>query len=53
MPGRVERRSPAALIVLRQLEVEALTVHARGDVADVRPGIEPGAQRTRRRMSAT
>src|SRR5262245_12374216 len=43
--GRVERRAPAALVVLRQLEVEALAVHPHGDVADAGPGVQPGAQR--------
>src|SRR5262249_27572597 len=46
--GRVERRAPAALVVLRQLEIETLTVHPHGDVADAGPGIEPGAQRVQR-----
>jgi hypothetical protein len=45
---RVERRAPAALVVPGQLEVEALTVHAHGDVADVGPGVEPAARRTER-----
>jgi ABC transporter substrate binding protein len=34
----------AALVVLSQLEVEALTVHSHGDVADAGPGVEPGAE---------
>jgi len=46
--GRVERGAPVSLMVLRQLEVEALTVHARGDVADAGPGVEPGAHRPER-----
>ena len=49
-PGRVERRAPSSLVVLRQLEVEieTLTVHPHGDVADAGPGVEPGAQRPER-----
>jgi hypothetical protein len=43
-PGRVEGRAPAALVVLGQLEVEALVVHAHGDVADAGPGVEQGAE---------
>src|SRR5262249_16341717 len=43
--GRVERRPPAALVVLRQLEVEALTVHPNSDVADAGPGVEPCVER--------
>src|SRR5262249_31921829 len=42
---RVERRAPASVVVLRQLEVEALAVRPRGDVADAGPGVEPGAER--------
>jgi hypothetical protein len=42
--GRVERRAPAAFVVLGQLEVEALAVHPDGDVPDAGPGVEPGAQ---------
>src|SRR5262249_11005874 len=45
MAGRVERRPPAALVVLGQLEVVPLAVHPDGDVADAGPGVEPGAQR--------
>jgi len=45
---RVERRPPAALVVLRELEVVALVRHADGDVADVSPGVEPGAERVER-----
>jgi len=37
---RVERGAPAALIVLGQLEVEALTVHPHRDSADTIPGIQ-------------
>ena len=55
-PGRVEGRAPPAIVVLRQLQVEPLAMHARGDVADARPRIEPGAVprvrgRTRRRAA--
>jgi hypothetical protein len=44
-PGRVERRAPAAHLVLRQLQVVALAVHPDGDVADAEPGVEPGPER--------
>jgi|SRR5215831_17987090 len=30
-PGRVERRAPPAVVVLRELEVDALAVHSYGD----------------------
>src|SRR5262249_45256426 len=43
--GRVEGRPPAALVVLGQLEVEALAVHPGSDAPDTGPGIEPGAKR--------
>src|SRR5262249_27442310 len=42
---RVERRTPAALVVLGQLKVVTLAVHADGDVADTGPGVEPCAER--------
>src|SRR5437867_11009231 len=41
---RVERRAPAALVVLSQLQIIALAVHPDGDVADAGPGVEPGPQ---------
>jgi hypothetical protein len=44
-PGRAERRSPAALVVARELEVKALASHADSDVADAGPGVEPGTER--------
>jgi len=44
-PRRVERRPPASVVVLRQLEVEAVPVHPDDDVADAGPGVEPGAER--------
>jgi hypothetical protein len=47
-PGRVERCAPAAVVVLRQLQIKALAVHADGDVADAGPGVEPGPQRPER-----
>jgi hypothetical protein len=47
-PARVERRSPATLVVLRQLQVEALAVHPDGDVADAGPGVERGAEPVQR-----
>jgi len=43
--GRVEGRPPAALVVLGELQVEALAVHARGDVAGAGLGVKPAAQR--------
>src|SRR5262249_20745402 len=46
--GRVEGRAPASVVVLGQLEVEALAVHPHGDVADAGPGVEPGAERPQR-----
>jgi hypothetical protein len=44
-PGRVEGRAPAALVVARELEIEALARHPHGDVPDPGPGVEPGAER--------
>src|SRR5262245_842646 len=41
----VERRPLAALVVLGQLEVVALTVHSHGDAPDAAPRVEPSAQR--------
>ena len=56
-PCRVERRAPASVVVLSQLQIEALTVHPDGDVADAGPGVEPGREaptaRGRRRASST
>jgi hypothetical protein len=43
-PARVERRPPAAFVVLRQLEVVALARHADRDPANAGPGVEPGAE---------
>src|SRR5262245_27681220 len=42
---RVERRAPAALVVLRELKIEALSVHPAGDAPDPGPRVEPGVQR--------
>ena len=39
--GDVERRPPAALVVLRELNVLALMVHPGDDVTDARPAREP------------
>jgi len=39
------RRTPAAVVVLRQLQVESLTVHPDGDMADTTPGVEPYGER--------
>src|SRR5262249_18439386 len=47
-PGRVKGRPPAAVVVLRQLQVEALAVHPGGDPADAGPRVEPRAQRPER-----
>src|SRR4029450_3671894 len=49
-PGRVERRAPAALVVARELEVEALVRHADCDVADAGPGVEPCAESPERAL---
>jgi hypothetical protein len=43
-PGRVEGRSPAALVVAGKLEVVALVRHTDGDPPDAGPGVEPGAE---------
>jgi hypothetical protein len=43
-PARVERRPPAAIVVLSQLQIVALAVHANRDAADAGPRIEPRAQ---------
>ena len=43
-PGRVEGGAPAALVVLSQLQIEALSVHSNSDVPDARPRVEPGTQ---------
>jgi len=47
-PGRVERRAPASVVVLRKLQIEALAVHPDGDVAEAGPGIEPGSESPQR-----
>src|SRR4029453_18000176 len=47
-PGRVERRPPASVIVLSQLEIVALSVHPHGDVAGAGPGVEPRPERMER-----
>jgi hypothetical protein len=39
--GHVKAGAPAALVVLGQLQIEALAVHPDRDVADARPGVEP------------
>jgi hypothetical protein len=38
-PRRVEGRAPTTLVVSRELEVEALTVHSEGDVPDPGPRV--------------
>ena len=47
-PRRVERRAPAALVVLRQLQIEALAVHSDGHVADAGPRVQLRAKRPER-----
>jgi hypothetical protein len=42
--GRVEGRAPAALVVLRELQIKAWAVHAHRDVADAGPRVEPGSE---------
>src|SRR5215510_14319777 len=46
--GRVERRAPAAVVVLSQLEVVALAMHAHRDATDAGPRVEPRPQRPER-----
>ena len=46
--GRVEVGTLAALVVLRQLQIEALAVQPDDDMADARPGVEPLPQRPQR-----
>src|SRR5438445_9571177 len=41
---RVERGAPAPLVILGQLQIVALPVHPRGDVADAAPGVEPAVE---------
>jgi hypothetical protein len=43
-PGRVEGRAPPALVVLSQLEVEALPVHPDGDVPAASPPFRFGSR---------
>src|SRR5690348_9874608 len=43
-PRGVEGRSPAALVILRELEIVALTVHPHRDMANPSPRVEPGAK---------
>ena len=47
-PPRVERRAPAALVVLGQLEIEALACIPTTTWPDAGPGVEPGTQRPER-----
>jgi hypothetical protein len=49
--GRVERRAPPALVVLRELDVVALTVHPDDDVSDAAPGVEPAVEAGDGRMA--
>ena len=48
MPGRVEGRAPALLVVPRQLEVVALARHAALNVADATLRVKPELQRPER-----
>ena len=43
-PARIERGSPALLVVPRELEIVALASHADRDPADAGPAVEPGTQ---------
>ena len=42
--GRVERRPPAALVIARELKIEALVRHADGDASNASPGVELRAE---------
>jgi hypothetical protein len=44
---RVERGSPASLVILSQLQVVALAVHPDCDVPDASPRVQPGAEGAR------
>src|SRR4029453_7402084 len=41
LPGHVERRTPVAVAVFRELEIPSGPVHALSDLADAAPVIEP------------
>src|SRR4029450_474787 len=43
-PGRVEGRSPAALVIACELEVVTLVRHADRDPPDASPRVQPGAE---------
>ena len=47
-PGRVEGRSPAALVLARELQIVALSRHPDDDVSDPGPRVEPGAESVER-----
>ena len=42
---RVERRAPATLVILGQLQIVALPVHPPRDIADTAPSVEPAVER--------
>jgi hypothetical protein len=46
--ARSRRTSPATLVVLRELEIIALAMHAGADDANAAPGVEPRAERWKR-----
>src|SRR6266852_3025085 len=48
-PRRVERGSPALVVVPRELEIVALPRHAALDGADAAPRVQPGAERLEER----
>jgi len=43
-PGRIEGRSPASLVILSQLQIVVLAVHADSDVPNDTPGVQPSAK---------
>jgi hypothetical protein len=43
-PRRIERRPPASIILLSQLQVIALAVHVHCDVSDPSPRVQPRAE---------
>jgi hypothetical protein len=50
---RIEPRTPASLVVPRELEVVALVRHADDDGADAGPGVEPAMKRVEHRRALT
>jgi hypothetical protein len=43
-PGRAKRRPPASLVVLSQLQIEALAVHPHRNAPNPSPRVQPGAE---------